>query len=61
MTREQARRELEGTWIFKDVNGMIALRDVELIQAVEAYEAEQALGRREPVSSIPTPHAWPAL
>lgn len=60
MTREQARRELEGTWVFKEVNGMIALRDVGLIQAVEAYEAEQVLGRREP-SSIPTPHAWPAL
>ncbi len=61
MTREQARRELEGTWVFKEADGMIALRDVELIQAVEAYEAEGALGRREPVSSLSTPHAWPAL
>ena len=60
MTREQARRELEGTWVFKEADGMIALRDVELIQAVEAYEAEGALGRREP-SSLSTPHAWPAL
>lgn len=60
MTREQAIRELEGTWVFKEVNGMIALRDVELIQAVDMYEAERALGWREP-SSIPASHAWPAL
>jgi len=28
MTQDQAKRELEGTWIFKESNGMIALRDV---------------------------------
>lgn len=43
MTREQARKQLEGTWMFKEVNGMIALRDVDLIEAVQAYEERNVL------------------
>lgn len=61
MTREQAQAELAGTWIFKEKGGMIALRDVTLIEAVQAYEAEQTLEQREPVANTPTIHAWPAL
>ena len=34
MTKEQARKELEGTWRFKLVGGKVALREVALIEAV---------------------------
>lgn len=61
MTQEQAKRELEGTWIFKETNGMIALRDVALIEAVKAYVAGNASEQREAVSPTRAPHAWPTL
>ena len=61
MTREQAQCELEGTWIFKEVDGMIALRDVALIEAVKTYAGEHGTQQREPATSTPTPQAWPTL
>lgn len=41
MTRAEAKRALETTWCFEQVEGKIALRDTALIDAVRAYQAEQ--------------------
>ncbi len=61
MTREQALSELHGTWIFKETDGMIALREVALIEAVHAHQVEHALQQSEPVTPTPASHAWPTL
>ena len=42
MTKEQARKELEGTWKFKLVGGKVALREVALIEAVTHHEHHAA-------------------
>ena len=42
MTKEQARKELEGTWRFKLVGDKVALRELELIEAVSRCEGERA-------------------
>ncbi len=61
MTREQALSELAGTWIYKEIDGMIALREVALIEAVQAHVAEHTLQQSEPVTPTPASHAWPTL
>lgn len=40
MTREQARRELEGTWRFQQTGSMIALREVDLVEQTAAPATE---------------------
>ena len=49
MTKEQARKELEGTWKFELVGGKVALREVTLIEAVTRHAA-----RSEAKPSLPT-------
>lgn len=39
MTREQARQALEKTWRFKQENGQIQLRELELIEQIMAGRA----------------------
>ncbi len=41
MTKEQARKELEGTWRFKLVGDKVALRELDLIEAVSHCEGEK--------------------
>ncbi|MDQ3458126.1 MAG: hypothetical protein M3498_02290 [Deinococcota bacterium] len=41
MTREQARKTLSGTSLFRSRDGKVVVRDVTLIRAVQAYEQEQ--------------------
>lgn len=61
MTREQALMELEGTWMFREVDGMIALRDVTLIEAVKTHERELSFQQRDLVSDVSVLQAWPTL
>ena len=57
MTREEAFKELGGTWRFTEVGGKIALREVALIEAVAAREAETACARP---AAPPQPASVPA-
>ncbi len=61
MTREQALKELSGTWMFKEVDGNIALRDVALIKAVQDHENQMAFGQRELIPQKPATPTWPSL
>jgi hypothetical protein len=38
MTRAVAKRILAGTWLFREIDGAIALREVTLTQAVRTHE-----------------------
>lgn len=38
--RTEARQQLAETWLFKEHNGSILLRDIALIEAVETFENE---------------------
>lgn len=60
MSREEALKKLEGTWLFKEVNGAIALREVALIEAVAEFESER-VQQQHVVPQSPTPNPWPAL
>lgn len=42
MTKNEAREALAATWRFNRVGDLIALREVELIEAVHAHEASRS-------------------
>lgn len=61
MTREQALKELEGTWMFKEVDGNIALRNITLIEAVQAHENQMVFEGVEVIPQKPATPSWPSL
>lgn len=61
MTREQALAELKGTWMFKEVDGSIALRESTLIRAVQDHENRVAFEQRELIPQKPAIPVWPSL
>lgn len=50
MTRKEARAALAEIWRFNQVSGLIELREVTLIKAVQGFEASRAV--RPPNTSL---------
>ena len=50
MTKNEAREVLAETWRFSRVGELIALREVELIEAVRDHEAARSAGSSAPLS-----------
>ena len=58
MTRAEAKAEVQKLWDFKEVGGLIAVRDVELIRVAARREADpsafRARATRVPEQNRPT-------
>lgn len=56
MTRNEARRRLEGTWSFKVQSGMVVVRDEQLLRDIAHHEGLAAV---ESAPAVPA-RAWHA-
>ena len=60
MTKNEAREILAGTWRFNLVGEVVALREVELIEAVRDHEAVHAARSSTSLSRTRPQHLQPA-
>ncbi len=58
MTREEALSQLAGTWHFNEVDGLISVREVELIKALAARESETIATKTEFITQTPANGHW---
>lgn len=52
MTRAEAKAEVQKLWNFKEIGGLIAVRDVELIRVAARTEADPS-AFRAPATRVP--------